>query len=73
MYETSFNIQPALQKVKSPVSRMKSFIETDATLVEEKVNDWLTNSKVNISHIGQSQCERNGRLLFVLNVFYSEW
>jgi hypothetical protein len=71
MYETAFKILPHIPAA-IPELRMKSFIENDASLVEEKVNDWLSRNKINISHVGQSQCERNGRLLFVLNVFYSE-
>jgi hypothetical protein len=72
MYETSYNIQPHIHIAKDSSVKMKSFIETDSSAIEEKVNEWLNQNNVSINHIGQSQCERNGRLLFVLNIFYSQ-
>ena len=52
--------------------KVKLFVHSTLDGVEETVNHWLEANPVQISHITQSQCERQGRFVFVLSVFYAD-
>jgi hypothetical protein len=49
---------------------VKMFVGADAPTVEENINEWLQENKVAVQHLGQSQCERNGKFVFVISLFY---
>ncbi|HWJ27289.1 MAG TPA: hypothetical protein VNS32_12155 [Flavisolibacter sp.] len=49
---------------------VKLFVFKDLEKAEEQLNNWLTENKVTISHITQSQSERNGNFLFLISIFY---
>jgi hypothetical protein len=49
---------------------VKMFIQNSLDTVEKNVNDWLHQNHVSIHHITQSQCERQGKFVFVMSVFY---
>lgn len=51
---------------------VKMFIQHSLDAVEEKVNEWLSQNQVSIQHITQSQCERQGKFVFVMSVFYEK-
>jgi hypothetical protein len=51
--------------------QVKSFVAGDPEKVEQNINEWLRQNNVVVHHIGQSQSERNGRFVFVINLFYS--
>ena len=46
------------------------FVSSDSMTVEKNVNDWLEENHVSVHHIGQSQCEWNGKFVFTLSLFY---
>ena len=50
--------------------QMKIFSGNDYLETETQINDWLGNHPIRIEHICQSQCERNGKLLFLVSVFF---
>ena len=52
--------------------KVKLFVHNTLEGVEETVNHWLEENPIHISHISQSQCERQGRFVFVLSVFYAD-
>ena len=52
--------------------QVKMFVHADPKSSEAEVNNWLGSQIVQVHHIGQSQCERNGNLLFLITVFYTE-
>jgi len=52
------------------VLKMKVFTESTHALVEARVNEWLQHHKVTVAHIGQSQSEKGGKLLFTISLFY---
>ncbi|MFL5772567.1 MAG: hypothetical protein ACJ75F_05385 [Flavisolibacter sp.] len=51
---------------------VKMFIHHTLDMVEKNVNDWLAQTKISIRHITQSQCERQGKFVFVMSVFYEK-
>jgi hypothetical protein len=51
--------------------QVKLFVHSTLDGVEEAVNSWLERHIVQVSHVTQSQCERQGRFVFVLSVFYA--
>jgi hypothetical protein len=59
-----------LYAVPSPM-KMKVFSGADYIQTEEEINEWLGKNPVRIEQICQSQCERNGRLLFLVSVFFT--
>ena len=52
--------------------KVKMFESHDAQLVQQDVNEWLHQNKVSVQHVGQSQCERNGKFLFIISIFYCQ-
>jgi hypothetical protein len=50
---------------------MKMFIDNNPEAAERQLNDWLTREKVEIKHITQSQCERQGRFVLIISLFYT--
>jgi hypothetical protein len=59
-----------LCKTPAPM-KMKIFSGNSYEQTEVEVNDWLSSHQVMIRHICQSQCERNGKLLFLISVFFT--
>jgi hypothetical protein len=51
--------------------KMKIFSGADFTQTEEEINEWLSKNPARIEQICQSQCERNGKLLFLVSVFFT--
>ena len=51
--------------------KMKIFSGSDFNQTETEVNLWLSQTAMRIEHICQSQCERNGKLLLLVSVFYT--
>ncbi len=50
--------------------KVKMFIRHTLDDIENEVNDWLENQTFRIYHITQSQCEKQGKFVFVMSVFY---
>jgi hypothetical protein len=50
--------------------KVKMFIHNTLAEVEDAVNGWLAAQNITISHIAQSQSEKQGKFYFVLSVFY---
>ena len=65
-----------LKELTPPITqtalKVKLFVHNTLEGVEETVNHWLKEHPVHISHITQSQCERQGRFVFVLSLFYAD-
>ena len=67
MYLTE--LHPVLHKQET--MKVKMFVHNSPEAAEKEINDWLAVQQVNISHITQSQCERQGRFVLVVSVFYA--
>ena len=50
--------------------RVKLFVRHSLDDVETAVNEWMEEQNVRISHVAQSQCEKQGKFVFVMSVFY---
>lgn len=50
---------------------VKMFIHNNPEVAEANINEWLLKENVKVSHITQSQSERNGKFVFVISVFYT--
>ena len=50
--------------------KVKMFISPALDSVEKEVNEWLAGEPVRVSHVTQSQSEKQGRFVFVTSVFY---
>ena len=50
---------------------VKMFIGNKPEIAERNINEWLAKENVTVSHITQSQSERNGSFVFVVSVFYT--
>ena len=70
MVINKYQTTAAMQVQKS--MQVKMFVHADPKSSEAEVNNWLGSQIVQVHHIGQSQCERNGNLLFLITVFYTE-
>jgi hypothetical protein len=55
----------------APALRMKIFLSNDPKNTEQEVNAWLDRHSFYVHHIVQSQCERNGKLMLLVSVFYT--
>ena len=51
--------------------RMKIFSGEEIKSVEHEIYEWLSIHSMRVEQICQSQCERNGRLLLLVSVFFS--
>jgi hypothetical protein len=51
--------------------KMKIFSGSDFIQAESEINDWLSKHSVRVEQICQSQCERNGKLLLLVSIFYT--
>lgn len=60
---------PPLKAVKA-ATRVKMFISHTLDDVEKDVNDWIGQRDIRISHVTQSQCEKQGKFVFVISLFY---
>ncbi len=49
---------------------MKMFVQNNPEAAAKQVNEWLTENKVAVCHITQSQCETQGRFVLIISVFY---
>lgn len=47
------------------------FVADNLPAAEQEVNEWLQSVSAAVRHVSQSQCERNGRFVFVISIFYS--
>ena len=50
--------------------KMKMFIHNSPEGAQDEVNKWLGENEVDLCHVVQSQCERQGRFVLILSVFY---
>jgi len=50
--------------------KMKIFSGSDFEQTEININEWLDKHAVRVEQICQSQCERNGKLLLLVSIFY---
>ena len=50
---------------------VKMFIFNQAEDAEGDINGWLKENRVQVKYISQSHCERNGRLLLIVSIYYS--
>ncbi|MEO6068936.1 MAG: hypothetical protein ABIP31_00240 [Chitinophagaceae bacterium] len=50
---------------------VKMFLFNEAENAEERINGWLKENTVRIQYISQSHCERNGRLLLIVSIYYA--
>ena len=50
---------------------VKMFLFNEAENAEEQINGWLKENTVRIQYISQSHCERNGRLLLIVSIYYA--
>jgi len=48
------------------------FVHNSPDAAEKEINDWLQQQQIRICHITQSQCERQGRFVFVVSMFYEK-
>lgn len=51
---------------------VKMFIHSGPDLAEKDVNEWLSQNPVRVCHVTQSQCERQGRFVLIISVFYTK-
>jgi hypothetical protein len=58
------------QVTNTPVMEVKMFANNDVKMAQEELNEWLSEQTIHVQHIGQSQCERNGKLMLVTSIFY---
>ena len=47
------------------------FVADNLPAAEQEVNEWLQGISAAVRHVSQSQCERNGRFLFVISIYYT--
>lgn len=52
--------------------KLKMFIHNNPEEAERSINHWLKQNDVTISHITQSQSEKNGSFVFVLSIFFQQ-
>ena len=52
--------------------QVKLFVHHSLDEVENRLNEWLAGRFIDVCHITQSQCEKQGRFVFVLSVFFKE-
>jgi hypothetical protein len=60
---------PPLKAVKT-ATKVKIFVRHSLDDVENDVNDWIGQRDIRITHVTQSQCEKQGKFVFVISVFY---
>lgn len=51
--------------------QVKMFVVDNLPTAEQEVNEWLQSVSAAVRHVSQSQCERNGRFLFVISIYYT--
>jgi hypothetical protein len=49
---------------------LKVFVIGNPEAAEPEVNAWLAENPVTLKHVTQSQCERQGKFLLTISVFY---
>jgi len=50
--------------------KVKLFVRHSLDDVEMAVNEWMKQEEILVSHVAQSQCEKQGKFVFVMSVFY---
>lgn len=50
--------------------RLKMFVRHSLDQLEEEVNEWIEQENIMVRHVTQSQCEKQGRFVFVMSLFY---
>ena len=58
------------QTETNTAKKVKMFVRNSLHEVETEVNEWMEQESIRISHVAQSQCEKQGKFVFVLSVFY---
>ena len=59
-----------LPKETNTKFKMKTFLFHSLDRVDAVVNEWMEQEGASIRHVAQSQCEKQGRFILVLSVFY---
>ena len=68
MFLTELQTSPS---EKAPLE-VRMFVHNSPDAAEKEINDWLQQQQIRICHITQSQCERQGRFVFVVSMFYEK-
>ena len=59
-----------LQTEAKVVMKVKMFVRHSLEDLEKEVNEWIERQEIRIGHVTQSQCEKQGKFVFVISVFY---
>ncbi len=51
---------------------VKMFVHNSPDAAEKALNDWLPSQKIKVCYVTQSQCEKQGRFVIVVSVFYEK-
>ncbi|WP_162944827.1 hypothetical protein [Flavisolibacter nicotianae] len=54
------------------VMEVKMFVHNSPDAAEKALNDWLPSQKIKVCYVTQSQCEKQGRFVIVVSVFYEK-
>jgi hypothetical protein len=60
--------QPAA--TETATMEVKMFVHNSPDSAEKELNEWLLKQRIRVCHVTQSQCERQGRFVFVVSVFF---
>ena len=52
--------------------QVKLFIHHTLEEIEAAINQWMVEQQAIVKHITQSQCEKQGRFVFVISIFYEQ-
>lgn len=50
--------------------KVKLFVRHSLEELEQELGEWIEQQDIRICHVAQSQCEKQGRFVFVLSLFY---
>jgi hypothetical protein len=50
--------------------KVKLFVRHSLEELEQELGEWMEHQDIRICHVAQSQCEKQGRFVFVLSLFY---
>lgn len=60
-----------VQTSNNTALQVKLFVFYTLENIEQEVNEWIRRHQVQVHHITQSQCEKQGKFVFVLSLFYA--
>jgi hypothetical protein len=63
------NVSQAKTEINT-VMKVKMFVRHSLEEVEHEVNEWMDQRYIRIRHVTQSQCEKQGKFVFVISLFY---